>query len=211
MVGVTMHLGPNPSILPPLLPFDLDLPTIAHHAVRLARAGVVGLVTNGSNGEAVHLSRSERAAVTRATRTALDDAGFAHVPVMSGASEQSVRGTLELIKDAKEAGASAALVLCASFYGWAMKDGKAVEGSLGGKWEEAREVQQMLARADWAMTKRAIPGFKSVLRKWHEYGGLPRLPVLPLERDEEERLFREVEEMMKVEETLEDFGMAGQS
>lgn len=46
---------------------DLDLPTIAKHSVRLARAALVGLVTLGSNGEAVHVSRSEKATVTRTT------------------------------------------------------------------------------------------------------------------------------------------------
>ncbi|KAL2133851.1 hypothetical protein VTI74DRAFT_1574 [Chaetomium olivicolor] len=308
--------APTQVFFQPYPPFDLDLATISLHAVRLARAGVAGLVTNGSNGEAVHLTPAERSAVTRTTRTALDEAGFAHVPVMVGASDQSVRGTLELIKDAKEAGAVAALVLVPSFFRWAMSDERAVEGyfaavaegsvlpvvvynypgavagldlssdllgrlaqherivgtkftcgNIGklarvasetkgrreyrcfsgvadaitpalavgghggivgaanvfpracvkvhrlwmeGRWEEAREAQQMLARADWAMTKRAIPGFKSVLQKWHGYGGQPRLPVLPLESEEEESLFREVEEMMKVEESLEDFGKASQ-
>ena len=45
---------------------DLDIPTIKKHAVRLAEAGLVGLVTMGSNGEAVHLTRAEKASVTRA-------------------------------------------------------------------------------------------------------------------------------------------------
>lgn len=308
--------APTQVFFHPTAPYDLDLPTTATHAVRLARAGIIGIVTNGSNGEAVHLSRAERAAVTRATRLALDAAGFAHVPVMAGASEQSVRGTLEVICDAKEAGASAVLVLCASFYGWAMRggDGRAVEGyfegvargavlpvvvynypgavggldldsevlvrlagrcenivgtkftcgnvgklarvagevggmrgeyrcfsgvadaitpalAVGGhggivgaanvfpracvnvyrlfvegRWEEARAAQQQLALADWALTKRAIPGFKSILQKYHGYGSVPRLPVLPLSEEEEEKLFAEIEEMMRFEESLEDFG-----
>jgi 4-hydroxy-2-oxoglutarate aldolase len=37
---------------------DLDTATIATHAVRLAEAGVTGLTTQGSNGEAVHLTHS---------------------------------------------------------------------------------------------------------------------------------------------------------
>ena len=292
---------------------DLDLPATAAHAVRLARAGCVGIVTNGSNGEAAHLAPAERAAVTRATRDALDAAGFAHVPVMSGASDHSVRGTLALIEDARAAGAAAALVLCASFFQWAMKDGRAVEGffrgvaegsvlpvviynypaavggldldsdmlirlagcerivgtkftcgnvgklarvarmvgkergeykcfsgvadaitpalALGGhggivgaanvfpracvnvyrlavegKLEEANAAQQQLAAADWALTKRAIPGFKSILDRYHGYGGLPRLPVLPISALEEEKLFAEIQEMVAVEEALEDFG-----
>ena len=39
---------------------NVDKATIARHAVRLARAGVTGLATQGSNGEAVHLTHSER-------------------------------------------------------------------------------------------------------------------------------------------------------
>lgn len=75
-----------------------------------------------------------------------------------------------------------------------------------GRWEEARAAQQQLARADWALTKRAIPGFKSILQRYHGYGGVPRLPVLPLSPEEEEKLFGEVQEMMAVEEKLNDFG-----
>ncbi|KAG7285804.1 hypothetical protein NEMBOFW57_008098 [Staphylotrichum longicolle] len=287
---------------------DLDLPTTAAHAVRLARAGVAGI--------AAHLSPAERAQVTRATRDALDAAGFAHVPVMAGASDQSVRGTLALIDDARRAGAVAALVLSASFFRWAM-DGRGVEayfravadqsalpvviynypgavagldldsdlllrlaghrniagtkftcGNIGklarvargtaagrgeyrcfsgvadaitpalavgghggivgaanvfpracvnmyrlgveGKVEEARAAQQQLAAADWALTKRAIPGFKSILQKYHGYGGIPRLPVLPISAEEEGKLFAEIQEMIGVEESLPDFGSPSQ-
>jgi L-threo-3-deoxy-hexylosonate aldolase len=281
--------------------------------VRLARAGVVGIVTNGSNGEAAHLSPAERADVTRATRAALDEAGFEHVPIMSGASDQSVRGTLALIEDARGAGAVAVLVLVPSIFRWAVNDPKVVEGyfrevadssplpvvvynypgavagvdldsdllvrlarhpnivatkftcgNIGklarvagevgpergeyrcfsgvadaitpaltvkghggivgaanvfpracvemyrlfvqGRLEEAAAAQQRLARADWALTKRAIPGFKAILRKYHGYGGAPRPPVLPLSTEEEEKLFAEIQGMMEVEEKLENFG-----
>ena len=78
---------------------DLDIPSIKKHAVRLAKAGVVGVVTMGSNGEAVHLTREERTKVTSATREALDEAGFHDIPIICGASEQSIRGTIELCKE----------------------------------------------------------------------------------------------------------------
>ncbi|KAK4237947.1 hypothetical protein C8A03DRAFT_15546 [Achaetomium macrosporum] len=293
---------------------SLDLETIALHAVRLARAGVAGLVTNGSNGEAVHLTASERAQITQTTRTALDTAGFTHIPVMAGASDQSLQGTLSLIEDARQAGAAAVLLLVPSFFRWAM-DAAAIEkyflavadasrlpvviynypgavagldldsdllvrlaehpnivgtkftcGNIGklarlaaavngaagraeyrcfsgvadaimpalavgghggivgaanvfpracvevyslfveGRWEEARTKQQRLALADWALTKRAIPGFKAILSKFHGYGGIPRLPVQLLSEGEQEMLFAEIEEMMEVEQQLEDFG-----
>src|SRR5688572_14709611 len=73
---------------------------IAQHAVRMARAGVAGIVTNGSNGEAVYLTPAERSRVTKVTREALDGSGYTKMPVVVGASDQSVAGTLELCKDA---------------------------------------------------------------------------------------------------------------
>lgn len=50
---------PTPAFFDPVTD-DLDLKTIAAHAVRLAKAGVQGLTTQGSNGEAVHMSHKER-------------------------------------------------------------------------------------------------------------------------------------------------------
>ena len=95
---------------------DIDIPTIKFHAVRLAKAGLAGLVTMGSNGEGVHCSRDEKCAVTRATRSALDEAGFGHVPVIIGATEGSVRGTVELCRQGEAAGADYALVLPPSYF-----------------------------------------------------------------------------------------------
>ncbi len=62
----------------------------------LVRDGLVGLVTMGSNGEAVHCTREEKLAVTQATREALDAAGFTNTPIIVGATEGSVSGTIEL-------------------------------------------------------------------------------------------------------------------
>ncbi|KAI9843588.1 MAG: hypothetical protein M1838_002551 [Thelocarpon superellum] len=95
---------------------DLDLAHIAQHAVRLAEAGVAGLTTQGSNGEAVHLTHAERKTVTRATRKALDDAGFDTLPLIVGCGAQSTRETIELCTEALEAGGDYALVLPPSYY-----------------------------------------------------------------------------------------------
>ncbi|KAJ9138069.1 Aldolase [Pleurostoma richardsiae] len=297
---------------------DLDTGTIGRHAVRLARAGIVGIVTNGSNGESVHLTPAERAQVTRVTRDALDAAGFAHVPIMAGASDQSLRGTLSLIADAHDAGAAAVLLLSPSYFRWAMSvpaieayftatadasplpvfiynypaaaggidlDSETLArlarhpnivgtkftcGNMGklarvvaavatagredylafsgvadaitpaltvgghggivgaanvfpracinvyrlynqGKVDEARAAQQQLALADWTLTKRAIPGFKAILQKYHGYGGLPRQPVQPLSPEEEKALFAEISQMVVVEESLQDFGQSTRS
>ncbi|KAK2812805.1 hypothetical protein FQN50_001134 [Emmonsiellopsis sp. PD_5] len=122
----------RPGIYAPTMTFfhpeteDLDLPTIAKHAVRLAKAGLVGLITMGSNGEAVHLSRAERTLVTQTTRTALDEAGFHNVPVIVGASEQSIRGTIELCKESAVAGGEYVLLVPPSYYRAAMGNEEAL-------------------------------------------------------------------------------------
>ncbi|KAI1116478.1 mitochondrial putative 4-hydroxy-2-oxoglutarate aldolase [Nemania sp. NC0429] len=95
---------------------DIDTDAIIRHTVRLARAGVTGIATQGSNGEAVHLTHGERQLVTATTRSALDQAGFTHVPVIVGCGAQSVRETIELCCEAADAGGDYALVLPPSYY-----------------------------------------------------------------------------------------------
>ncbi|KAK3350003.1 hypothetical protein B0T25DRAFT_592066 [Lasiosphaeria hispida] len=95
---------------------DLDTVTIAHHAVRLARAGVTGLATQGSNGEAVHLTHSERQLVTATTRKALNESGFSHMPIIVGCGSQSTRETIQYCREGWEAGGDYALVLPPSYY-----------------------------------------------------------------------------------------------
>ncbi|KAI1201069.1 L-threo-3-deoxy-hexulosonate aldolase [Nemania serpens] len=106
---------------------ELDIPVIKKHAERLARAGLAGLVTMGSNGEAVHCTREEKLAVTRATREAIDAAGFSNMPIIVGATEGSVKGTIELAKLAAEAGGDYVLLLPPSYYK-AQVDEEMIEG-----------------------------------------------------------------------------------
>lgn len=95
---------------------DVDVNTVASHAVRLAKAGVAGITTQGSNGEAVHLSHKERNLITSTTRKALDDAGFQHLPVIVGCGVQSTRECIELCEEAASAGGDYALVLPPAYY-----------------------------------------------------------------------------------------------
>ena len=95
---------------------DVDTAAIARHAVRLARSGVTGLATQGSNGEAVHLTHAERIVVTATTRKALDDAGFSRMPLIVGCGSQSTRETIQYCREAWEAGGDYALVLPPSYY-----------------------------------------------------------------------------------------------
>lgn len=119
-VGIRRTLVPG-IYVPTVAFFDqatdnVDEATIASHAVRLAKAGVAGIATQGSNGEAVHLSHRERNLVTRITRKALDDAGFGYMPVIVGCGAQSTRETIELCEEAASAGGDYALVLPPGYY-----------------------------------------------------------------------------------------------
>jgi 4-hydroxy-2-oxoglutarate aldolase len=95
---------------------DVDTDRIAQHAVRLAQAGVTGLATQGSNGEAVHLTREERCLVTSTTRKALNAAGFEAMPVIVGCGAQSTREAIQLCVEASKNGGDYALVLPPSYY-----------------------------------------------------------------------------------------------
>lgn len=95
----------------------VDESTTTQHAIRLAKAGVTGLVTHGSNGEAVHLDHQERTLITKLTRSALDSNGYGHLPVIVGCGAQSTRETIQLCREAAEAGGSHVLVLPPAYYG----------------------------------------------------------------------------------------------
>jgi len=118
----------RPGIYSPVMTFfkpdteDLDLATIRKHVVRLAEAGLVGIVTMGSNGEAVHLSNEEKSLITREARSALDEAGYSHIPIMVGAPEASIRGTVSLCKESAEAGGEYVLLVPPSYYRYAMDE-----------------------------------------------------------------------------------------
>jgi len=119
-VGLRRSL--TPGIYVPTVAFfdpvtdNVDVETIASHAIRLAKAGVAGIATQGSNGEAVHLSHKERNLITSTTRKALDGAGFGYMPIIVGCGAQSTRETIELCEEAASAGGDYALVLPPGYY-----------------------------------------------------------------------------------------------
>lgn len=112
----------KPGINVPMVTFfdpvteDVDVAAVAKHAVRLAKAGLSAITCQGSNGEAVHLTREERKLVTSTTRKALDEAGFTDLPIVVGTAAQSVRETVLFCQDAYEAGGDYALILPPSYY-----------------------------------------------------------------------------------------------
>ncbi|KAI5479172.1 Zn(2)-C6 fungal-type transcription factor [Pseudohyphozyma bogoriensis] len=97
---------------------DLDLDTFKKHAVRIAEAGV-GLVANGSMGEAVHLTHSERNAVVAAAREALDSNNL-KVPLIAGTGACSTRETIEFTVEAAKAGADYAMVISPGYFAGAL-------------------------------------------------------------------------------------------
>ncbi|EIM91424.1 aldolase [Stereum hirsutum FP-91666 SS1] len=93
---------------------ELDIPAIKAHVLRLAQGHVTGILVQGSNGEAQHISHEERKITIQTTRQTLDENGFQNVLVIAGTGGQSTRETKKLNVDAKEAGASHALILTPS-------------------------------------------------------------------------------------------------
>ncbi|HEY8677203.1 MAG TPA: dihydrodipicolinate synthase family protein [Candidatus Dormibacteraeota bacterium] len=78
----------------------------------LGQGGVDGVVGLGSNGEAAHLTDSERARALAALRAALP----APLRLIAGTGADSTRATIERTRTAADQGAEAALVIAPSYY-----------------------------------------------------------------------------------------------
>jgi 4-hydroxy-2-oxoglutarate aldolase len=97
---------------------SLDTDALQSHILRLAAAGVRGLVIHGSNGEAPHLTHAERTTVISTVRKTLVSNGFQHIVIIAGCGAQSTRETVQLCTEAEAAGAQWALILSPSY--WSM-------------------------------------------------------------------------------------------
>lgn len=95
---------------------DLDIAALQAHVQRLAKAGVAGLVIQGSNGEAPHLSHDERKQIISVASSVLKEHGRPGAVIIAGCGAQSTRESIELCKEAKESGADYALVLSPSYW-----------------------------------------------------------------------------------------------
>ncbi|PFH54284.1 hypothetical protein AMATHDRAFT_170014 [Amanita thiersii Skay4041] len=94
---------------------DLDIPTFERHVTRLATAGIRPVIA-GSMGEAIHLSQTERILLIQAARRALDKSGHETIPIIAGTGAGSTRETLELTKQAANAGADYAIVIASGYF-----------------------------------------------------------------------------------------------
>ncbi|KAI0368029.1 dihydrodipicolinate synthetase [Pilatotrama ljubarskyi] len=121
-MGSTVNSAPPPpGIYVPAVVFydeneEIDLEATKAHVLRLAKGGVTGILVQGSNGEAQHLSHDERKLLIRHARESLNANGFEHVLVIAGTGAQSTKETKKLCVDAKDAGASHVLVLTPSVW-----------------------------------------------------------------------------------------------
>jgi L-threo-3-deoxy-hexylosonate aldolase len=111
-------------------------------------------------------------------------------------------GVADFISPSVEVGGSGAIVGAANVFPRACVH--VYNLAVQGKREEAMRAQLRLAKSDWELTKRAIPGFKAILDKWFGYGGIPRGPMRALGETEKEALFKDVSAMMEFEEQLGD-------
>ena len=115
-----MAIPPRGIYVPAVAFFDeeenLDLGAIATHLTRLAKANVDGLVIQGSNGEAMHMTHDERQQVIRLARKVLDTYGKPGAVIVAGVGAQSTREAVQLCKEAREAGADFGLALSPSYW-----------------------------------------------------------------------------------------------
>ncbi|WP_369187203.1 4-hydroxy-tetrahydrodipicolinate synthase [Streptomyces sp. R08] len=85
----------------------LDLPGAQLLAVRLVSEGCDGLVLSGTTGESPTTSDAEKAALVAAVREAVGEG----VPLVSGVGTSDTRHTVELARQAEQAGADGVLVV----------------------------------------------------------------------------------------------------
>lgn len=95
---------------------SIDIQSTKAHIQRMAEGGVTGLVLQGSNGEAPHITHDERRMIVQTARTHLDQLGFSNVKLVVGCGAPSVRETLSYIAEAKESGADFALILPPAYW-----------------------------------------------------------------------------------------------
>lgn len=110
---------PPPGVWCPAITFfnhdtdDVDLKSQSRYFAHLAKSGLTGIVVMGTNSEAFLLTREERSSVIATARAAVGP----DFPLMVGVGAHSTKQTLELARDAAEAGANYLLILPPAYFG----------------------------------------------------------------------------------------------
>ena len=94
----------------------LDIETQTKHSLFLLKGGVRGLVILGSTGEAIHVTNKERTELIKSQRQEMDKAGFKDRPIIAGTATQNIGETVQLLQEAKEAGAEYGMVLSPGYF-----------------------------------------------------------------------------------------------
>ncbi|KAI1187727.1 aldolase [Nemania serpens] len=96
--------------------YPLDLDTKVAYSVYLANAGIAGFAIFGSTGEPIHVTPDERNKVITATRKALDKAGHQNYPIIAGVVSQQFEEVIDLLHQAKHAGAQWGVCLVPGYF-----------------------------------------------------------------------------------------------
>ena len=99
---------------------EIDWQIQEQHISFLVESGVHGIVLAGTNGEAITLTRSEKAELVRTARKAAITGGKPSLQITLGTSGTSTRDVIDDCITGNEAGADFALVLVPSFFHFAM-------------------------------------------------------------------------------------------
>ena len=91
---------------------EIDFGKYAENLAKFDRTGLAGITVLGSNGEFTMLSHREKLDLIAAVRKGLSPGKI----VLAGTGCESLKETAELTKEAKDAGADAALVINPSYY-----------------------------------------------------------------------------------------------
>ncbi|EON97164.1 putative dihydrodipicolinate synthetase family protein [Phaeoacremonium minimum UCRPA7] len=101
---------------------EIDWPLQKKHLEFLVKSGLHGIVLAGTNGEAITLSRAEKAKLVRLTREIAVQAGRPDLPITLGCGGGCTRDVIAETRMATEAGADYAIVLVPSYFHFAMNE-----------------------------------------------------------------------------------------
>ncbi len=125
-----------------------DLESQVAHAICLVKAGVKPLL-NGTMGEAHHLSHDERATLIKVTRKALDDAGYTDIPIIAGTGAGSTRETIQLSKEAAQAGADYAIVILSGYFAGALANNRKALKAFWSEVAEKSPIPVIIYNCEW--------------------------------------------------------------